>query len=263
MGLFSFFSKKKEEPSPQLKTGRMPTVSADPKSFIAYEKVFYEVMADVDGFTSEEIKGMLRYILDGDGGHMNMGRYYRPVFENYFVGRHWVWSEYDYWERTYQKLGEKPLRFQSGLAVSDDRGRVLSTHDALKDLKVADLMEFLEVHTVKVPPKAKKKDLLELVQLIPNLHDTQLWKDKEERVHADTGYPLYSLLMRYIAFKANSVFERDRAQKLGVKEFKHMFIENGDEKFVQLALKRNPQALPPYFPGDVTMRRSVIPGFEE
>jgi hypothetical protein len=49
---------------------------------------------------------------------------------------------------------------------------------------------------------------------------------------------------------------------MGVTEFKHLYVEEGDEKFVKLALKRNPQALPPYFPGDVTLLQSVIPGFD-
>ncbi|MRX07160.1 hypothetical protein GJ697_04850 [Pseudoduganella sp. FT25W] len=263
MGLFSFLSRKKEEPTPQLKPGRMPTVSAEPKMSSAYETVFYDVMADVDGFTPEEMDAMLRFIVDGDGGHLNMGRYHKPIFSRYFSARSWSWSEYEYWDKTYRKMGQKPLRFQPGLAVPIDRTIVLTAEQVLNDLKVVDLKEFIESHAVSVPPKAKKKDLLELAYSIPNLHETQLWREKATAVQAEIGYPLYSLLMRYISFKAGFAFDRDRVKSLGITEFKHVFIESGDEQFVQLALKRNPEALPPYFPGDVTMRRSVIPGFEE
>lgn len=262
MGLFSFFSKKKEEPAPQVKRGTMPTVRSAPKRVDAYEKVFYAVMSDVNGFTPEEFDEMVRIIVAGEGGHMNMGRYYRPIFDQFFAGRHWTWAEYEFWERMYAKLGQKPLRFQPGLAVPADRTIVLTAQAVLNDLKVAELREFFESHNISIPPKAKKRDLLELAESIPNLRQTQLWKKKEEPLQGTIGYPLYELLMRYIAFKANGVFEGDRAMAVGATQFKHLFIEAGDEKFVDLALKRNPKALPPYFPGDVTMRQAVIPGFD-
>lgn len=262
MGLFSFLSRKKEEPTTQLKAGRVPTVGADPKMF-SYEMAFYDVMADVDGFTPEEVDAMLRFIADGDGGHLNMGRYYKPIFYQYFSGRFWSWAEYDFCEKTYTKMGQMPLRFQPGLAVPVDMTVTLTAEQVLNDLKVADLKEFVETHAVSVPPKAKKKDLLELAYSIPNLYETRLWKDKAAAVQAEIGYPLYSLLMLYISFKAGSAFDQDRVKSLGITDFKHTFIEDGDERFVKLALKRNPEALPPYFPGDVTMRSPVIPGFEE
>ena len=69
--------------------------------------------------------------------------------------------------------------------------------------------------------------------------------------------------MRHIAFKAKATFDRDLALKLGVTEFKHMYVGEGDEKFVKQALKRNLRALPPYFPGDVTLLKSVILGFDD
>lgn len=50
MGLFSFFSKKKEEPRYQIDFRAIPIVVADPAMFNAYAVVFHEVMADVDGF---------------------------------------------------------------------------------------------------------------------------------------------------------------------------------------------------------------------
>lgn len=262
MGLFSFFSKKKEELKRQVKFGTIPTVDADPKMFSTYAVVFHEVMADVDGFTPEEFNEMVKFISEGQGGYMNMHHYHKHVFNNYFAGRHWAWAEYDYWEKTYAKMGSAPLRFPTGLSAPLDRGIELTADKVLKDLKVADLKEFIESQGVVVPPKAKKKDLLELAQSLPNLKLTKLWKVKEEQVSNDIGYPLYIILMRYITFKAKATFDRDRGLKLGVTEFKHLYIEEGDEKFVKLALKRNPQALPPYFPGDATLLQSVIPGFD-
>lgn len=263
MGLLSYFFKKKEEPTNQLKFGTIPTVEADPKMFSVYEQVFYEVMADVDGFTSREFDEILQFIMQGKGGYMNMAHYYKPVFSQFFAGRHWAWVEYDYWERTYAAIGEKPLRFQTGLAIPVDRTIILTVERVLRDLKVSELRELIESQRIDVPKKSKKTDLLALAQSIPNLHETKVWKEKEEHARTGIGYPLYSLLMRYIAFKANTTFERNRAKKVGVTEFQHMFIEEGDEQFAALALKRNPQALPPYFPGDVTMLRLVIPGFDE
>ena len=139
MGLFSFFTKKKEELAVVAKT--LPTVKADPEMLSSYKQVFFDVMADVDGFTPEEFSEMVQFILDGDGGYMNMAHYYKPVFHNYFSGRHWTWAEYDYWERTYEKMGNAPLHFPAGLAVSPDRAIELTTEEALKNLKVVDLKD--------------------------------------------------------------------------------------------------------------------------
>ncbi|MDI3294387.1 hypothetical protein [Janthinobacterium tructae] len=65
-------------------------------------------MADVDGFTSREFDEIFQFISQGKGGHMNMAHYYKPVFSQFFAGRHWTWVEYDYGERTYR--GKEPMR---------------------------------------------------------------------------------------------------------------------------------------------------------
>ena len=158
-------------------------------------------------------------------------------------------------------MGERPLRFPVGLAVPQDRGVVLTADKVLRDLKVSELKEFLEAEALVIPPKAKKKDLIKLAQSLPNLNQTKIWKRKEAEANSLIGYPLYSLLMRYIASKANSTYERSRAANIGVTQFEHLYVEVTDEYFVDLALARNPRALPPYFPGDVTLLKSVIPNF--
>jgi len=261
MALFDFF-RRKVEPTSLAKPDGTPNDKHAELRVAVYWQVFYEVMADVDGFTPEEFDAMAEFIVSGDGSYMNMGHYYKPVFNKFFAGRHWAWEEYEYWERAYAQMGERPLRFPVGLVVPKDRSVVLTADKVLGELKVSELKEFLEAEALVIPPKAKKKDLITLAQSLPNLNQTKIWKLKEAEVVSQIGYPLYSLLMRYIAFKANSTYERARAANVGVTKFQHLYVEVHDEYFVDLALARNPRALPPYFPGDVTLLRPVIPDFD-
>lgn len=262
MGLFRFFSTKLGRKNSLVSSASIPTVNVTSSMMSVYAKVFYEVMADVDGFTPEEFDEVLHLVMDDDGDFMNMARYGRPIFENYFLDRYWTWAEYDYWERTYAQIGSAPLRFPSGIAVPLELTTTLTADQVLKRLTLAELKSFIESQGGRAPPKAKKRDLFDLAQSLPDLQLTKLWIEAQAQLKGDIGYPLYLVLMRHIAFKTKATFDRERALKTGVAEFKHLYVEAGDERFVKLALIRNPEALPPYFPGDVTLVQPIIPGFE-
>jgi hypothetical protein len=64
--------------------------------------------------------------------------------------------------------------------------------------------------------------------------------------------------MRTINFRGKSLYDYNRAKKIGVKKFEiaHTFEE--DKKFADMALKENPNALPPLYPYDLSMLKPII-----
>jgi len=64
--------------------------------------------------------------------------------------------------------------------------------------------------------------------------------------------------MRTISFRAKGLYDIKRAEKIGVKKFKIMHVFEEDKEFVELVLKKNPKALHPVFPSDISMKQSII-----
>lgn len=73
---------------------------------------------------------------------------------------------------------------------------------------------------------------------------------------------LYVLLMRTIDFRAKSIHSLQRYAKLGA-GWKLMLTHPEDQKFIDLALAKNPNATPPFWPDDITLTKVVIPGISD
>lgn len=260
MGLFSFFKKKPLAQNTRADVSNPLTIPDDEKIHLVYEDVFFELMAGVEGFTQDEISEMAGIIMGGQGGHLNMGRYSTPVFQKFFVGRAWRWREYDYWEEEFKRFGSYPSRWMPHLTRTPDSGLVVQR--LYEDFKVSELKDFFNSENIAVPAKAKKADLLELVKGISDFKKTPLWKEKERAAEEKVGYRLYSLLLLYLLFRTNTIFNIKRHKKIGVVRHELMYTDAEDEQYVALALKRNPKALPPFFPNDTTMLQPVIPDFD-
>jgi len=69
---------------------------------------------------------------------------------------------------------------------------------------------------------------------------------------------LYDLLMRTIAYRAKSIRDLERAQALGIRKHEVMLVFEADRRFVDLARKKNPDAVPPYYPNDFTQLRPIL-----
>lgn len=261
MGIFDYFRSAKKQRTPIVKesvpsgeVASMPTVRPDDQIYACYDEVFKEMIAEISGITQREAAEIHRIINSCDGGFLNMHGYYSIVWENYFKGRRWQWEEYENWNAIFRKLGRFPSRFP---LRNDAEAATIS--DALGKLTVGELKILCAEYQLAVPPKAKKKDLLEMLLAVPGIGASALVSSTMVQINDRFDYGLYSLFMRTMSFRANSLHTFLRRKNLGLTESTvvHMFEE--DKEFVELALKMNPRALAPLFPGDMSSTKSILP----
>jgi len=69
---------------------------------------------------------------------------------------------------------------------------------------------------------------------------------------------LYVLLMRTIDFRAKSLHAIQRMSSLGA-GWKLLVTYPEDQKFIDIALAKNPYATPPFWPDDITLAKIVVP----
>lgn len=249
MGLFDFFKSKKEEPK-EVKSP-IPTITPDKEIFDCYAEVFKRDFANVSGITPEEKSEIFKIISGGDGGFLNMGNYHSKVYENYFKGKDWAWAEYDKWNDRFNKLGKFPTSFQAKIGS-------ISTESALDMLSVAELKELLKSKNVAFTSKAKKQDLIDLAKVIPGIEAEKIIKAKVAEALEKEKYSIYTILMRTINFRGKSLYDYNRAKKIGVKKFEMIHVYQEDKEFADMALKENPNALPPLYPYDLSMLKPIV-----
>lgn len=249
MGLFDFFKSKKEEPKEA--KSPIPTITPDKEIFDCYAEVFKREIANVSGITPAEKSEIFQLISDSEGGFLNMGAYHSKIYEKYFKGRDWSWIEFDTWNDRFSKLGQFPNSFEQKLGS-------VSTESALDMLSVAELKELLKSNNVSFTSKAKKQDLIDLAKGIANIGSAEIVQKTIAEALEKDRHGIYTILMRTINFRGKSLYDYNRAKKIGVKKFEiaHTFEE--DKKFADMALKENPNALPPLYPYDLSMLKPII-----
>lgn len=260
MGLFDFFKSigKKEEPtiknSIQVNSNNsMPTIKPEKEIFECYDEVFNAIISDISGISQNEAKEINSIIKKCDGGFLDMGGYHSIVWEKYFKGRNWHWKEYEEWNSKFTKLGKFPSRFPEKNEFVQEM-----SEDVLSQLKVSELKTLCTENQLLSSPKAKKKDLIELLKSIPNITSTPLVSSKIDELNSRFDYELYSLLMRTIVFRGKNLYELRRSERSGVKKFEILHVFEEDREFVEMALKTNPNALHPVFPSDMSIKQPVI-----
>ncbi|QSA96552.1 hypothetical protein [Methylococcus sp. EFPC2] len=125
-------------------------------------------------------------------------------------------------------------------------------------MKISELKSLCTENQATPPPKAKKNDLIECLKSLPNTISTPLISSKIDELNSRFSYELYSLLIRTMNFRGKSLYDIRRAAKIGVKKFKIMHIFEEDKEFVEMALKKNPDALHPVFPSDMSIKQPII-----
>lgn len=248
MGLFDIFKKKPVEVHKGL-----PTVKPEKILYTNFDKAFSDVMKDVIGFTEKEIKEIHKIISDSD--FLNMGAWHEKVFQEYFSGRDWRWKEYEFWDNKFSEIGKFPTRWISGKNIE------LTSYDVFNTMKVAELKEFLISNNIDIPQKSKKENLLNLVELIPNLKNYPIWLEQEEKRKKRKGYGLYSQMMMHINFRSTALYDIERIKRSGA-DFEWQILSKEDKEFVDLAISLRKDAIPPFFPTDIT-RTLVIVDFDK
>lgn len=263
MGFFKLFGGKKDksEASPVAQRPVMPTVSVGQDYVETYEQVFVQQMNELRGLTRKEAKEILWLINNEHNGFMDF-TYFEPVFERYFKGRDWSWPEYEYWDRIFEGAGQYPYRWPRMEANSQ-----VTMFDVFGTMKVGELKEFLQAYQVAVPEKTRRAGLLALIEAMPGLRATHVWKSKasEKLKYAEKmrGHSMCFAFLRHIVDKARSKFDEERRIQLGIHNETLMVSLPGEEPLVQIALKLDPKGRPPFYPTDSSLMRAVIPGIED
>ena len=276
MGLFSLFRKKPKEkiavkqvepledkgvPSNQrekfLPVIEMPTKEQDPDLYETYRTIFFNEMSTIQMLSQDQINAIYDEISQGEGVQFNMGRYHYPVFEKYFQGKNWVWPEFEKWDKLFANLKHYPV----GWVKSPHEISKLSDQERLSMLKMADLKELLKGAGVSVPSKATKDILIKAALspvIVESIKSSKIAQEAAFKYTEKRNAELYGLLMRTILFRAKSLYDQKRIEKLGMSmdsvEMELLVVYEEDRVLINLALKENPNALTPLFPGDFTVR---------
>lgn len=251
MGIFDFLKSfgKKEEAKEVKNT--IPIIKPEKEIFDCYAEVFKREIANVSGITPKEKEEIFKLIPQSDGDFLNMGAYHSKIYENYFKGRDWAWIEFDTWNDRFTKLGKFPSSFQAKIGS-------IGTESALDMLSVAELKELLKSKDVSFTSKAKKQDLIDLAKGIPNIDSAEIVQKTIAEALEKDKHGIYTILMRTINFRGKSLYDYNRAKKIGVKKFEIVHTFEEDKKFADMALKDNPNAPPPLYPYDMSYLKAVI-----
>ena len=257
MGLFNFF-KKSNEPKTNTQAEQIdliPTIKPDKDLFICYDEVYFNEMKNIQGISEEDIKNIHVIIIKGEGGFLNMGNYHKPVYEKYFKNKNWTWVEYENWNDICINLGKYPSSFPVKNTVKDNE---INIDFILNALKIAELKSILKHEKIEFQEKSKKNELINLIKNIININNNKTVIEKFEEKQEVERYNLYTLLMRTIHFRATNLFNEKRSKNIGVKKYELSFVYEEDREFVNIALSKNPNAIPPFFPSDLTLRTPII-----
>jgi len=233
----------------------------------SYDRVFNRVMATVEGVSSEEAAEILAMVKRSGSDGLNMAGYFEQVFAHYFRGRDWTWTEYDQWAVIFAELGEFPSHWTD----IDQPAKARTQTEELLRQRGADLRAFLDAQRIEYSPDATKAQLVAVIEHSGRLEraDSLLRQAVLAMREADAQAALerrprllYDLLMRTIAYRAKSERDVARARAAGVKRFDVMLASEADRKFVEVARKHSPSAVPPFYPNDFTLLRPVIDSSE-
>lgn len=259
MGIFNLLVNLLQ-PGPKSKNSKkeypnsLPTIKPDKDLYVCYDKVFFEEMKNVDGFSANEVKDIHSIIKQGDG-FLNRSGNHKEIYENFFKNRNWIWREYEEWNDICTKMGKYPSSFPIKKTVLNND---INLEFILNTLKVDELKEILKTEKIDYQEKSKKMELINIVKKISNVKSTKLVIDKVKEIKNKESYELYELLLRTIQFRATNLHNEKRANAIGVKIYKIDVIYDEDKVFVNLALAKNPNAIPPFFPSDLTMKTPII-----
>jgi hypothetical protein len=266
VGVFRFLRKGKARPAASSAADKPAPAPAPPALYVqdttsSYARVFHRVMAAVVGVTEAEAAEILAIVQRSGSDGLNMAGYFEPVYAGYFRGRDWTWTEYDDWAATFREMGAFPSHWTD----IDQPQKAKSRTEELLGQRTGDIRAFLDAQGIQYSPRATKAQLVAIAEHTPGLEDATLWQAVLARRRQDAEAAverrprlLYDLLMRTIAYRAKSERDVERAKAAGVKRFDLMLAIEDDRRFVEVARKKSPSEVPPFYPNDFTLLRPII-----
>lgn len=154
----------------------------------------------------------------------------------------WHWGEYEYWRQLYfsgvEPTGFKPKRDPYALQIDDD----IYTFFSLPALK-----KVLEPIGVDIPKKNVKKGVAQIVR-----NDEKVFLHVKRQICLKIKEQEFFHFVYMIDQRAASVESANYARSEGFEVRLMGYDEDEESTFVELARKRNPHVVPPFWPGAPT-----------
>lgn len=258
MGIFDFFKKLSgkneiQEDSKKSSDYSLPTIIPDKEIYECYDEIFKKMIIDISGISSLEANEILSIIRNTKSGFLNAYEYNSQIWEKFFKNNDWKWSEYDEWNEIFINLGKYPLKFPTKTHFT-----AISIEEVLTTMKVSELKRLCVDNELLTSSKLKKTDLVNLLKHISTINHNEIIESKIKEIKERRKYELYSLFMRTISYRGKDLYDRRRAERLGLKKFNITHIFEEESEFVEIALKKNPNAIHPLFPSDSSIRKYEI-----
>lgn len=216
-----------------------------------FEFEYRKAMSNVKGFSSAEKMEILSIISKTETGFLNLNGYQTQIYDQFFKRRSWVWIEFNNWQTKFLKLGRFPIAFQ---AIATP----VTLEVGLNMLSALELRAILRAHHIAFKFISSKQALVALVKEISGIAEVKSVKSKIAEAQEKMSYNMYSVLMFTIACRAKNRLDYQNALRLGVKKFERVYPSEDDKEFAHLVLKKNPEALPPYFPFDLSSLKPIL-----
>lgn len=120
-------------------------------------------------------------------------------------------------------------------------------------MKVNELKDLLDNASIEYSKKSNKNALIDVFLLNQSSISSPLITHIENEILLSKKYPLYEVFMRTIHHRTFSLFNRKKQSKLKNTERKLLVVHKADQKFIDIALTKNPDSLTPLFPFDMSV----------
>lgn len=234
MGIFSFFLRSLRPSTKAIPNITISTEGAFRNIEDVFNDVAYQIISDITPFTDDEKKDILR-LMRNYIKHMSDDTF-DILWSKYFLNRVWEWNEYEFWRNIALTKGA-PFGFKN-------------EENAYKIKIPSDIFNFFSIQKVKAfllicgyePPKKNIKKWAEFT--LSNHPD--LFEDlKTQCIEKQKKRELY-VMSQTAKLRSDSLEILKMSSK---KELANVY--KNDKQFIDIALKRNPKAIPPFWPGSI------------
>lgn len=229
--------------------------SSDTPLAECHKEIFYSTLETVQGIWPSEIDKIYMLAALSRGAEPNIAaRSDDRLYKAFFAGRDWQWPEFEDFRNFCRSIDAYPkgAPVEPYLPPAD----CLRPHELFELLDENRLRKALEQLGYNPLPRSSKAELAaslsrritpdRLRALFPKI-DGRIAEYEEKRKKA-----IFDAMLRTINSRADALLEQRYGTEPGP-----VLHDPANEVFVNYALGRNPQALPPLFPGDVKVAGAV------
>jgi len=255
--LNKLFGKKEKTPAPATESPRLSLGIPPTDSYlVAYKAVFYEIMGTIKTLTPEEVDAAFA-LQEKRHTAENKEELSGEVFERFFSDRDHIWPELEEWNAVFVQQGREAI-------LVHKLPETFGVQNICDHLKVADIKKAMKQLGVAFPSSAAKGDLATLLEqaitpaaLVDAIPE---WATIVETIRRKSRQSFFNMLQAVIWMRAKSRDDAERRKSIGATA-SIVYQPEWEKPFVDMALEKDPAAVPPFFPGSKTYYDVQVPGF--